>query len=158
MEQDHRTLAAFYDGWDRYNNLLIEAIAPLSPAQLALAAAPSLRPVWLIAAHIAGTRVGWFGGLMGEGDAALAPLYEWDVDGAPPRTAAELVDALKVTWQMIADCLDRWTPAMLDDTFVEHGNTVTRQWVIWHVIEHDLSHGGELFLTLGAHGLPTPDL
>ena len=31
--------------------------------------------------------------------------------------------------------------------------TYTRQWVIWHLIEHDLHHGGELSFTLGMHGL-----
>ena len=30
--------------------------------------------------------------------------------------------------------------------------------IIWHVIEHDLHHLGELFLTCGMHGLPVPDL
>jgi uncharacterized damage-inducible protein DinB len=64
-----------------------------------------------------------------------------------------------VTWRLIHSCLDRWTPDVLDDTFVTRsGRTRTRRWVIWHVIEHDLHHGGELFFTLGMHGLPTPDL
>jgi uncharacterized damage-inducible protein DinB len=26
--------------------------------------------------------------------------------------------------------------------------------VVWHVLEHDLHHGGELSLTLGLHGIP----
>ncbi|HEX4716084.1 MAG TPA: DinB family protein [Ktedonobacteraceae bacterium] len=30
---------------------------------------------------------------------------------------------------------------------------MTRQWIIWHVIEHDLHHGGEISLILGTHGL-----
>jgi uncharacterized damage-inducible protein DinB len=30
---------------------------------------------------------------------------------------------------------------------------VSRAWVVWHVMEHDLHHGGELSLTLGLHGL-----
>jgi uncharacterized damage-inducible protein DinB len=30
----------------------------------------------------------------------------------------------------------------------------TRGWVLWHILEHDLHHGGEISLTLGAHGLP----
>jgi uncharacterized damage-inducible protein DinB len=25
--------------------------------------------------------------------------------------------------------------------------------VVWHVMEHDLHHGGELSLTLGMHGM-----
>jgi uncharacterized damage-inducible protein DinB len=30
---------------------------------------------------------------------------------------------------------------------------VSRSWVIYHVLEHDLHHGGEVSLTLGIHGL-----
>lgn len=35
---------------------------------------------------------------------------------------------------------------------------LSRQWVTWHVIEHDLHHGGELSFSLGANGLAAPDL
>ena len=35
---------------------------------------------------------------------------------------------------------------------------LSRQWVNWHVIEHDLHHGGELSFSLGAHHLAAPDL
>jgi uncharacterized damage-inducible protein DinB len=63
---------------------------------------------------------------------------------------------------MIADCLARWTPAMLEDEFTRERPrglvTHTRQWIIWHVIEHDLHHGGEISLTLGNHGLTALDL
>jgi uncharacterized damage-inducible protein DinB len=31
---------------------------------------------------------------------------------------------------------------------------LSRAWVVWHVLEHDLHHGGELSLTLGMHRLP----
>jgi uncharacterized damage-inducible protein DinB len=162
MRQDELTLTAFYQGWDTYQAVLVQAIAPLSEEQLALRAAPSLRPVWLLAAHIIGSRVSSFQDSMGEGDPALAALESWDADGAPPRTAAELVQGLEATWQMIAACLDRWTPANLADTFVEQQGELiysyTRQRIIWGILKHDLHHGGELFLTLGMHGLPTPDV
>lgn len=159
MNQDYTTLAPFYHGWERYQGLLTGAIAPLSAEQLALQAAPSLRPAGVLAAHIIAARVGWFHGVMGAGDPALAAFDPRDDEGAPPRSAAELVDGLETTWQLIQACLDRWTPTMLDDPFTTHrGRAVTRQWILWHVVEHDLHHGGELFFTLGMHGLPTPDL
>jgi len=37
-------------------------------------------------------------------------------------------------------------------------STYTRQWVIWHMLEHDLYHAGELSLTLGMYGLAGLDL
>src|SRR5215469_5509773 len=127
MRQEELTLTPFYQGWDTYQVVLVEAIAPLSEEQLALCAAPSLRPVWLLAAHIIGSRVSSFQDSMGEGDPALAPLESWDADDAPPRTADELVQGLEATWQLIRACLDRWTPANLADTFVEEqdGQTYT---------------------------------
>ncbi len=54
-----------------------------------------------------------------------------------------------------------WTPAEWEQTYEgEPGEpaSFTRRWVIWHLIEHDLHHGGEISLTLGIHGLAAPDL
>ncbi len=152
----------FYHGWDRYQKLLVEAIAPMSEEQLALRAAPSLRPVWTLAAHIISARVGWFHGLMGEAPdrSDFDEMYDWDLDDQPQRSAAELVHGLNDSWQMIADCLERCTSEDLDQVFTASWSDekFSRQWVIWHVIEHDLHHGGELFFTLGMNGLPTPEV
>jgi uncharacterized damage-inducible protein DinB len=156
---DRLPLATFYRGWDRYQELLVTAVAPLSAAQLALRAAPKLRPIWELAAHIIAARVWWFHDMMGEGDEELEPLCMWDDPGEPQRSAAELELGLERTWELIADCLQRWTAKDLEREFPHpRRGALTRQWVLWHVLEHDLSHGGELFLTLGVHGLPAPDL
>lgn len=153
------SLAPFYAGWDRYQSLLIESVSSLTDEQLALRAAPHLNPVWLLAAHILGTRAGWFELLLGELDPEIAAFHDWDIDDAPQRSAAELVHGLELTWNMIQDCLNLWTPAILEQTVTSaYGNTFTFQWVIFHVLEHDMHHGGELALTLGMHGLPTPEL
>jgi uncharacterized damage-inducible protein DinB len=89
-------------------------------------------------------------------------LEQWDVPGAPPRSAAELVSGLEGTWQMIHTALARWTPANLDDVFTEVQNeqsySFTRQWIIWSTIKHDLHHGGEVSFTLGTHHLEALDL
>ncbi|MGZ3715509.1 MAG: DinB family protein, partial [Ktedonobacterales bacterium] len=74
-------------------------------------------------------------------------------------TAAVLAQALDHTWHLMADCLARWSPADMRQTFpdvAEDGTPVevSRAWVVWHVLEHDLHHGGEASLTLGMHGIP----
>jgi uncharacterized damage-inducible protein DinB len=158
MTENYTTLATFYKGWDDYQEHLIKAIAPLSPDQLALQAAPQLRSIGVIAAHIISARVGWFHHIMGEGSADIAPMVSWDDDGAPSRTATELVSGLESTWLMIQNALERLTPADLEQRFQRRGTTVSRQWIIWHIIEHDLHHGGELSYSLGMHELAAPDL
>jgi len=164
MSQDSSTLTAFYSGWERYQCLLVDALSPLSDEQLALSAAPDLWPIWQLAAHIIAARVWWFHRVLGEGSADLAPLQEWDDDGQPLRNAGELVSGLEATWRLIAARLALWTPADLDTTFSRPrphpraNEVLTRRWILWHIVEHDLHHGGELSLTLGIHGLAAPDL
>jgi uncharacterized damage-inducible protein DinB len=162
MTSDQLSLAPFYKGWDVYQGYLTTAIAPLTDEQLTLRLVPHLRSVGELAAHIIATRANWYHGLMGEGGDILVELATWDETGMPTRNATELMNGLETTWQVVQDALARWTSADLDDMFEDVSDTgvyrITRQWVIWHVIEHDLHHGGEMFFTMGAHDLPTPDL
>jgi uncharacterized damage-inducible protein DinB len=162
VAEQQTNLLPFYTGWDAYQALLIKAIAPLSSEQLALRVAPHLRSIGENVAHIISGRVSNFHLLMGEGGAELAPLEEWDLPSASPRSAVELVRRLEATWQMIYTALVCWTPADLDDVFVEVQNekpsSFTRQWIIWSTIKHDLHHGGEVSFTLGTHHLEAPDL
>ncbi len=161
MVEQEINLLSFYKGWDAYQALLIKAIAPLSSDQLDLRAAPHLRSVGENVAHIISGRVSNFL-VMGEADAEIAPLETWDEGGAPPRSAAELVSGLEATWQMIQNALVRWTPARLEDVFVdgqgENAPHFTRQSIIWSTIKHDLHHSGEVSLTLGAHHVEALDL
>jgi uncharacterized damage-inducible protein DinB len=167
----------FTDGWEHYQSLLLGSIRELSQEQVALRPAPGLWAVWQLAGHMAGSRSYWFQDVLGEGDRAVRDMFRvssttvpdlpledagWEDDGDHPRSAAELVEGLTRTWAMIDDCLRRWTP---DDLAVEFSRqrssgtqTFTRAWVVWHLIEHDLHHGGEISLILGSHGIPALDL
>lgn len=153
-----QSLTPFYAGWEAYNRLLIEAVAPLTPDQLALRVASNERSIVEIAGHIVSARAWWFHGIMQAGDADVEEFYTWDDENPPTLKAAQLEIGLETTWRMIAASLAQWTPADLGATFTTRHGELSRQWIIWHVIEHDLHHGGELSLTLGAHGLRAPDL
>ena len=161
MVEQQINLLSFYKGWDAYQTLLINALTPLSSDQLALRVAPHLRSVGENVAHIISGRVSNFL-FMGEGGPEIAPLEKWDEQGAPPRSAAELISGLESTWQMIQTALVRWTPADLDDVFEDVQNEkvsrFTRQGIIWSTIKHDLHHSGEVALTLGAFHVEALDL
>ena len=162
MTEPAGVLAAFQDGWGNYQRLLTQAIAPLSGAQLAQGAAPHLLPIGVLTAHVIAARVYWMHINLGEGSPEIAPLMQWDDPGEPARSAAELVSGLEATWRLIEGALARWTPDDLSETVhVSRGGrerSFTRQWVIWHLIEHDLHHGGEIAFSLGIHHLAAPDL
>ncbi len=107
-----------------------------------------------------GSRVFWFQRWLGEGDPGLV---HWDEDQQSMRATAELVAGLEDSWHLIADALARWTPADLGQIFPtpaflseaerQFFPPRTRQWIIWHVLEHEIHHGGELSLALGGIGL-----
>ncbi len=160
------TAARFFSGWDIYQAKLAKVIAPLDAAQLDLQAAPHLWSVRMLANHVISTRAWWFNAWMGEGGPDLAAMVDWDEDEAmPQRPAGEIVRGLELSWSIIAGCLGRWSSDVLDAEFVRPTPNAagerphhSRQWIIWHVAEHDLHHGGEVSFTLGMNRLPGIDL
>lgn len=164
MSDHPSVLAPLYKGWDVYQSHLIHALAPLSPEHLTLRAANDLRSIGMIATHIVAVRARWLHDALKEGDEQLVAIGQWDRAGQPARLPAELVSGLEVTWNVIEEALQRWTLAdleeLLRDVDEETGEeeVFTRQWVIWHLLEHDMHHGGELSFSLGMHGLAGIDL
>ena len=155
------SIEAIYAGWRNYQTLLISALAPLTPDQLALQAAPNLRSIEAIATHMIGARGRWFSPPLGDGDKQLAKFGRWDRRGSPVRNAAEIVQGLQFTYDYIHAAIARWTPTEWQEITPGEGllgEGDTRQWVIWHLIEHDLHHGGEISLILGMYKLKAPDL
>lgn len=150
-------LDGILQGWKDYQEQLVVVIQPLSPEQLAFRVAPDLRSVGEIAAHVIGARASWFFEILKEGDDEIAAIAQWDNQNQTLHTAAELVHGLEVTWYLIQIALSRWTPTDLAAPIVlpwlgpEY--PITRAFVLWHLLEHDLHHGGEMSHSLGMQGL-----
>jgi len=167
----------FYAGWAEYQRRLLDVIRPLTDEQVQLRPSPEHYAIWQLASNMAGGRAYWFHDILGEGDAAVREMFRvrsttvpglplqdagWEDDTDHPRSAAALVDAFGRTWAMVDDCLRRWGDEDLRVEFTRRyggrTQTVSRGWVIWHVLEHELQHGSEIALILRSHGLPTLQL
>jgi uncharacterized damage-inducible protein DinB len=168
MTEQVSPLVAFYkEGWENYQQALVKTIASLSSEQLALPVAPHYVSIGELLAHMVDARISWFFEWMGEGDADLVPPYWYEEDRQAVYKMAELLAMFEKTWLVISSALDRWTladlqqsispaashQAWLRDRGLEEEQPHTRQWIIWHVLEHEVHHGGELSLALGTHGL-----
>lgn len=160
------SLTTYYSGWENYQRLLSAAIAPLDHEQLNMRAAPHLWSIRTIASHIVATRSWWFHSWMGEGGSEFDRLSDFDEDDqAETRAAADIVKGLEVTWSLVDSCLGRWSDADLEARFQRPVPNQAgerpwrdRRYIVWHVAEHDLHHGGELSFSLGMHGIPAIDL
>jgi hypothetical protein len=140
----------------------------MSPDQLGIRPDPERWPLWATIGHTAGMRAYWLCGELGELGAETTPFTDpmsgigWEDDLDSPKSAEELVWALESTWTIVDGCLDRWTPAMLAESFArryaDSGEIHTRGEVIQRLFSHDAYHCGELSQTLGIHGLTQIDL
>ncbi len=157
-----------YQDWQIYNDRIVEVIRELSVEELQIRPAADQWPIWATVGHMAGMRVYWLCGVLGEPGADTTPFADplsgigWEDDLDAPRTAVELTEALESSWMIIAGCLERWTPDQLFEQFErragEKTQLHTRQSVLVRLLSHDAYHSGELSQTLGIHGLPQIDL
>jgi uncharacterized damage-inducible protein DinB len=163
-------LAMFYKpGWENYQQAFVQTIASLSSEQLGLSVAPHYMSIRELLVHMLDARVSWFSAWMGEENAAMVRWGQgWEKDGPVVHEAAELAAMFEQSWHVIASALDRWTSADLEQLvsppasyqewlrnqgILEEEPPRTRQWIIWHVMEHEIYHGGELSLALGTYGV-----
>lgn len=136
--------------WQDYQEALKRAIAPLTADQLGQRLLPGRRTPGEIAEHIVFGRALHLTRILGaDATADLASYQRWDDEGDPPRTAAEIVQGLEVTWRIIEDQLMRGSSIdALNDGQAEVAQT------IWGLLDHDLPHAGQLSLLLRAIGMP----
>ena len=168
MTEQVSPFAIFYQhGWENHQQALVKSIASLSSEQLTLPIAPDQRSIGELLDHMIGARFNWFHLWMGEGD----PDLDWNdgEDNNEPAVyrAASLVAMFEKSWRVISSALDRWTSADLEHLFSPPAShqawlqkqglppeqAHTRQWIVWHVLEHEIHHGGEISLALGTLGL-----
>lgn len=162
QQQNQSTLDVIYENWRGYNEKLRTSVAPLTAEQLTLQPAPGMWPLGQILQHIISVRAGWFSGTLQENDPTMNQYMEWGQRESPARSGAELARGLDETWSFIESRLQRWTPDECAQTFPDEWDgqvyQLSRSWVIYHVLEHDLHHGGEASLLLGMNGLRGVDL
>ncbi len=159
MAQENISLSISIEWWQTYQGLLKQAVSPLTADHLTLRLG-SQRSAGEIAAHIITVRAWYLHGVMGEGGTDMDSLMGWDAPDAPARSSAELLTGIDQTWQLLTTCLARWTAADMGDLFFINwlGHDAPRGWVIWHLLEHEIHHGGELSFTLGSYGLAGVDV
>jgi len=74
----------------------------------------------------------------------------------PPLDEAERVRHAKLVEPALQPFAQMWLDAARLSGEVRPA--VSLQWIIWHVLEHDIHHGSEISTTLGVYGLPVVEL
>lgn len=168
MASEDTSLLSLFKGWGGYQQSLVAAVRPLTVEQLSFRLTPEQQSIGELAAHIAIGRLDWFHRMGAPGTPELveqaAPYWQpWGpVADSIHTDGPELIRWLESTWAMIEANLSNWTVEDLSWTYEQpYGGkvySVSRQWVIWRIMAHDIHHGGQMSVSLMAQGIEAPEL
>jgi len=142
--------------WETVRTGLYEALDKLTDEQLGFTPREELRSIGEIAGHMAGTEEHWLRYYM---------RNQWVPEDGPQYGLAQCptVSALKAALAEVHDRTLAWLPTLsatdLDQVAkLPWGGQASVGWCLWHVLEHEIHHRGELYLMLGLLGLEAPDV
>jgi uncharacterized damage-inducible protein DinB len=135
--------------WKNIREGLIETIDKFEDAELGYAPFDGSRAVGDIMLHIADAEDGWFRYVV------TRELGEWPsqytLANYPVRDAIKR--ALAKVHERTNRYLDSLSTSDLDNVIeAPWGEQLPLRWIIWHVLEHEIHHRGELSLILGLLG------
>lgn len=141
--------------WQEVRKGLFQALDRLADAHLDFVPREGLWSLGTTARHIANAEEGWFR------YAGTRELAEW-----PGAYTAEDYPTVASIKTLLSDVHER-TEAYLTTLGVADldqvlnmpwGEELSLRWIIWHVLEHEIHHRGEIFLMLGLLGLEAPEV
>jgi uncharacterized damage-inducible protein DinB len=143
-----------FDHWTSVRRGLNKALDKLTDEQLDFVAREGMRSLGTVARHIAHAEEAWF--------------RHWMVGKTegPSEYAAEDYPTVESIKALLAEVharteayLETLDVADLDQGFETcWGQRGPLRWVIWHVMEHEIHHRGEIYFMLGLLGMEAPDV
>jgi uncharacterized damage-inducible protein DinB len=136
--------------WPEYRHDLVRALDCLSDDELQFVPREGLWSLGQVACHVAAAEEGWLRLVRGE---RLRDFPSFEAVDFPT------VAAVKALLARVHEA----TVAMLDELDGHEVTTPWRSrhtvgWIIWHVLEHEIHHRGEIYLMIGLLGREAPDI
>lgn len=142
--------------WNNVRQGLFAALDKLPDDQLGYSPRPGLRTFHEITCHIAGAEDGWFRYCV------THELRGWEEAEYQPSdypTGADLKKLLSDVHTRVESLYaDEGDRKIKELVVLPWGAQVEQEWIVWHVIEHEIHHRGEIYLMLGLLGIEAPDV
>jgi uncharacterized damage-inducible protein DinB len=144
-----------FDHWAEARKSLLDGLDKVNDSQLHFAPREGLWSLGMIALHIASAENGWF-------CYVVQKKYEkWPQDYMLEDypTVAAVKALLTQVHNETEAYLESLTEADLDCVVeAPWGDHLLMRWIVWHVLEHEIHHRGEIFLLLGLLGMEAPEI
>ncbi len=142
-----------FDYWSAVRRGLFDALDMLSDEQLNFSPREGLWSLRETVVHIAGTEDGWL---------RFYSQDRWHENipqAADYPTVASLKELLNEMHQRTQEQFAHEPDAMMERVCkLPWGGEISLGWVVWHVLEHEIHHRGEVYLMLGLLGIEAPDV
>ena len=138
----------FYAHWAQVRGDLVATIEKFSQAELAYTPFEGSWPVGQIMLHIADCEDNWIHGVVrGEFEPWIGyPLERYS-------TKADILGVLsRARERTLAFLADLDNEDLFEEYTIPSGESFSLYWILWHVLEHEIHHRGELSLVLGTLG------
>lgn len=145
--------AQYFDHWNKVWRDLMRGVSMLEDSHLSFQPAEAYpRTLGDILRHIMNVEQGWIHYVI------RREFEEWPPeDGVPLTTVAALEEAMQ---QVHKETFDYLSSVAVEDfnqiVQVPDDGTPKLGWILWHVLEQQIHHRGELFLCLSLLGLNRP--
>jgi len=141
-------LSEMFSHWGQVRADLIKTLDTFQTAELAYVPFEGSWSVGQIALHIADCEDNWLHGVVG---AEIQPWIFYDIADYP--THEEIKRLLGKARERTVNLLAKFTLEDFDRRYeLPQGQTLPLGWIIWHVLEHEIHHRGELSFILGTLG------
>jgi uncharacterized damage-inducible protein DinB len=145
-----------YNHWRNVRAGLFEALDKLSDAQLDFKAGEGLWSLKETACHIAGAEEGWFRYIVTH---EIKGWEEADFKATDYPTVVSIKRLLSEVHERTESFLFPAGDSIQSQSVqLPWGSQTTVGWVVWHVLEHEIHHRGEIYLMLGLMGIEAPDV
>ncbi|HUS84514.1 MAG TPA: DinB family protein [Anaerolineales bacterium] len=142
-------LTQLFDHWEQVRSGLLATMDEFSDDELSFIPFEPSWSVGQIMLHIAGAEEGWFRYVIGREYDEWPPGYSL----ADYPDVGSIKALLTEVYARTEAYLDTQTLADLERMIdAPWGKSIPQSWIIWHVLEHEIHHRGELSLILGLLG------
>jgi uncharacterized damage-inducible protein DinB len=140
--------------WKSVRRDLWAALDMLDDEQLEFSPREGLRTLRDVACHIGNAEEGWFNYVVHR------KMDEWPrYDPVNYPTMEAIKRYVDDVHQETIEYLQSLDTAGLETTVTAPwGDDFQLRWIVWHILEHEIHHRGEIYLMLGLLGLEGPDI
>jgi len=133
---------------------LIAAVRNLTPEQMAFTAPNHPNSIGWLLVHIAETEYWWIADVaLGQADHSRYETFKPDMNLPDVLTLLDEMHELTRHYLDVTE-LEDWDTIFYP--IPDRAEKVSARWLVWHVVEHQARHRGQVFMLLRMQGLDVP--